>query len=255
MNNVIDRRRARVRAAAALLAALLAAAGCATVKEAAVGLPPDEGIRRSLIIDPGYQPLSRSLEAAEAVAADSAHRGHRLSVRVVDGGNASSLRHVDLTAANGGDLRREARNRPGRDEEAERNTAAVAAAIRSGLDDFAYSGSGADLLGAVERVASSRPAPDQVVLITGGGVHQTAEANLVADYRRVDELAAAIPPLQALEVQLVIIGAGDFAGARTTPTAEFTDAVTRLWEAACEMWQVRRCVLASGTDVLETLEG
>ena len=250
-----------------LIAAIsMLCAGCATTKEIAskaadgveeaVGGPSeDPGLRRTVIIDPGYQPLSRALESAEAVADDSAGAGHRLAVRIVDSGNASSLRDVDLSSANGGDLRRQSRNGPGRREEAEHNARAVTAAIRDELDDFSYTGSGTDLFGAIERSASGRPAPDQVVLITGGGVHQTADLNLVADYDRVAQLVKAIPPLVAPDTELVIVGVADFTGSETTPTIEFTDAVTHLWESACATWQVRDCVLASGTDVLETLGG
>ena len=241
-------------------------AGCAATRDvtskaagevegAFSGLPEDLGLRRAVIIDPGYQPLNLVLDTATAVVEDSAGAGHRLSIHVVDGGNASSLRDVDLSAANDGDLRREARNGPGRREEAERNAHAVTDAIRAHLSDFAYTGSGADLFGAVGRAASGRPAPDQVVLITGGGVHQTAGLDLVADYRQVEDLADAIPRLTAPDTALVVIGVADFSGAETTPTIEFTDAVAEMWEAACLAWQLRECTLASDAAVLETLEG
>lgn len=247
-------------------AVLLVCTGCAATKEVAStaaggveeafsGLPEDPGLRRTVIIDPGYQPLNRVLKTAEAVIGDSADAGHRLSIHLVDGGNASSLRDVDLSSANDGDLRREARNGPGRREEAERNAEAVTDAVRAELADFSYTGSGADLFGAIDRVTASRIAPEQVVLITGGGVHQTAELNLVADYQQVAELAQAIPLLVAPGTELVVIGVADFTGAETTPTAEFTDAVDELWEAACEAWQFHECILATDVAVLATLGG
>ena len=252
---------------AALIALLgLFGASCAATKEAAskaaggvedafVGLPADPGLRRTVIIDPGYQPLNRILHTAKVVVEDSAGAGHRLSVRLVEGGNASSLRDVDLSPVNHGDLRRKARNGPGRREEAERNAEAATGAIRAELYDFSYTGSGSDLFGAIGRAAAVRPAPDQVVLVTGGGVHQTAGLDLVADYRRVADLAGAIPALAAPETDLVVIGVADFTGAETTPTIEFTDAVAGLWSAACSAWQFRECILAADAAVLETLEG
>ena len=254
-----------------LVSALVAAfalicMGCATanevaskatggVEEAFTGLPEDPGLQRTVIIDPGYQPLNRVLKTTAAVVVDSADAGHRLSIRLVDGGNASSLRDVDLSSVNDGDLRREARNGPGRREEAERNAEAVTDAVRAELSDFAYTGSGADLFGAIDRAAAGRVAPDQVVLITGGGVHQTAGLNVVADYQQVADLVDTIPGLAAPDTDLVVIGAADFTGAETTPTIEFTDAVTQLWEAACTTWQFRECILANDAAVLETLEG
>ena len=237
----------------------LLCASCAATKDFATGVvegpAEDPGLRRTVIIDPGYQPLSRALESAEAVAEDSAGAGHRLSVSIVDSGNASRLRDVDLSSANGGDLRRQSRNGPSRTKEAEHNAQAVTAAIRGELDAFSYTGSGADLFGAIGRAATGRPAPDQVVLITGGGVHQTADLNLVADYGRVAHLVEAIPALVAPDTELVIVGVADFTGSETTPTIEFTDAVNHLWESACAAWQVKDCVLASDIDILETLGG
>ena len=244
----------------------LVCTGCATANEVAskaaggaeeafVGLPEDPGLRRTVIIDPGYQPLHRVLKTAAAVVADSANAGHRLTIRLVDGGNASNLRDVDLSAVNDGDLRREARNGPGRSEEAERNAEAVTVALQAELSDFAYTGSGADLFGAIARAAVGGITPDQIVLITGGGVHQTEELNLVADYRQVADLFETIPGLTAPDTDLVVFGAADFSGAETTPTIEFTDAVSQLWEAACTSWKFRECVLATDTAVLGTLEG
>ena len=244
----------------------LICAGCATandvaskaaggVEEAFTGLPEDPGLRRTVIIDPGYQPLHRVLRTAAAVVADSANAGHRLTVRLVDGGNASSLRDMDLSAVNDGDLRREARNGPGRSEEAERNAEAVTVALQAELSDFAYTGSGSDLFGAIHRAAVGGVTPDQIVLITGGGVHQTEELNMVADYRQIADLVETIPGLTAPDTDLVVLGAADFSGSETTPTIEFTDAVTQLWEAACTVWQFRECVLATDTAVLGTLEG
>ena len=252
-------------AIAAVAAILLACAGCAAttdvaskaaggVEEAFTGLPADPGLRRTVIIDPGYQPLNRVLKTATAVVEDSAGAGHRLSIRLVDGGNASSLREVDLSAVNDGDLRREASNGPGRREEAQHNAEAVTYAMRAELSDFAYTGSGADLFGAIGRAAASRVTPDQVVLITGGGVHQTAGLNLVADYQRVAELTDTLPVLAAPDTDLVVIGVADFTGAETTPTIAFTDAVVELWETACAAWQFRECILATDAAVLETLE-
>lgn len=240
--------------------------GCATagevassaaggVEEAFTGPPEDPGLRRTVIIDPGYQPLDRVLKTTEAVVEDSAGAGHRLSIRLVDGGNASSLRDVDLSSVNDGDLRREASNGPGRNEEAERNAEAVTGIVRAELADFAYTGSGADLFGAIDRTAAGRLAPDQIVLITGGGVHQTSELNLVADYQQVAELTHTIPVLTAPDTDLVVIGVADFTGTETTPTIEFTDAVTELWEAACVAWQFQECILATDAAVLMTLEG
>ena len=240
-----------------IVAGFCLAAGCGAVsgaKEAVVGPPDDAGLRRTIIIDPGYQPLDRILTLTEETVEDSAHSGHRIQVLLIDGGNASSARQVDLAEANGGDLRRQARNGPGRSEEAERNAQAVIQAIQAQLVDFSYTGSGADLFGAIGRATSGLPGADQVVLITGGGVHRTVELDVVRDYQQKSELLAAIPAIAAPDTDLIVLGAADFTGSTPAPTREFTDTVASLWQQACNTWDVKSCTLASDAGVFDALK-
>lgn len=245
-------------AATAFVTSIALAAGCGAVsgaKQAVVGPAEDPGLRRTIIVDPGYQPLNRTLAAADEVVADSARSGHRIRVIVVEGGNASSAREVDLAHVNNGDLRRHARNGPGREEEARRNSEAVALAVQTELAGFSYTGSGADLFGAITRAAHGMPAPDQVVLITGGGVHRTADLDMIRDFQQASRLVGVVPFVSAPDTDLVVLGAADFTGSEPTPTLEFTDAVAALWRQACTAWQLRSCTLAGDPEFLHTLEG
>lgn len=242
----------------AIAASFCLAVGCgaaSVAKEAVTGPPDDAGLRRTIIIDPGYQPLDQILTLAEETVRDSAHSGHRIKILLVDGGNASSARQIDLAEANGGDLRRHARNGPGRSAEAERNAEAVFPEIRAELADFSYTGSGADLFGAIGRATSGLPPADQVVLITGGGVHRTDELDIVRDYQQASDLFAAIPAIRAPNTDLIVVGAADFTGSTPAPTREFTDAVASLWQQACNSWDINSCTLASDASVLDALEG
>lgn len=253
------------RMAAATLAALLglvslacdagglASAAKDTVKENTVGVN-DPGVRRTIIIDPGHRPVDQILDQVHAVAVDSASRGQRITVRLVGGGNADAWRAVDLSSAHGGDLRREAQNPTHLRKEANANAEAVTAAVAAALRGFAYDGSGADLFGAIRRAATDPVLPREVVMVTGGGVHQTAALDTVSGYGNLPRLLDAIPAIEAPETEVVIIGAGDFTGAATTPSGEFSAAVAELWDHACARWRLRTCALADNPDYLAALE-
>ena len=246
-----------VAAVLGLLAASCAAADVLSDANTILGSPPeDPGHRVVMIVDPGYQPLDRVMSSTEEVVKESAARGHRIRIFLVDSGNAAAMREVDLSSVNGGDLRRKSKNTPGRNREAERNTEEIVALLRTAVSEFRYDGSGADLFGAIRRVAKDPVA--RVVLVTGGGVHQSAGLDplAVSDYALIPGLVYDIPSIAAPHTDLVVLGVADFSGAERTPTIEFTDGIAQLWDAACAAaWQFRNCILADDVSVLEALEG
>lgn len=241
--------------ATVLLAGLIALlAGCggngitSAAKTFAVGPPDDEGLRRTIIVDPGYHSPSMVEKRVESVVADSAAAGHRIRIAIVGSGNSSAWTPVDL--ANDGDLRREARNSHGRSEEQSANVEAVMADVRTALARFSNDGTGADLFGALARAVADPVGAAQVVLITGGGVHQSSELDIIAGYGEVADLLPWIPAVVGTETDVFILGAADFSGVSEAPPIDFTDAVATLWQEACRQWELRSCQLADDADVL-----
>ena len=236
--------------------------GCGVVavaQDSLVGPAADPDFHRTILVEPGYRSPDDIEALAEPVIADSAASGHRIAIRILAGGNASTARAVDLAVADDGDLRRRARNQFGRQEEAERNTRAVTAAIGAALAALADANptgpdTGSDLFGAIRRAATSPVTPDEVILITGGGVQRSAQLDLLEGYRHVPEMVRAIPEIRAPETDLIVLGVADFSGGETIPSIAFTDAVTQVWEAACGIWVLRSCTLATDAAVLDELE-
>ena len=250
----------RVVALAVTVATLAWGCGVAAVaQDALVGPAEDPDFHRTILVEPGYRSPDDIEALAESVIADSAASGHRIAIRILAGGNASTARAVDLAVADDGDLRRRARNQFGRQEEAEHNTRAVTAAIGAALAALADANptgpdTGSDLFGAIRRAATSLVTPDEVILITGGGVQRSAQLDLLEGYRHVPELVRAIPEIRAPETDLIVLGVADFSGGETIPSIAFTDAVTQVWEAACGIWVLRSCTLATDAAVLDELE-
>jgi len=243
--------------AASLLAGLIALlAGCSgseiasTAKGFAAGPPDDEGLRRTIIVDPGYHSPAMVDKRIESVVTDSAAAGHRIRIAIVGSGNSSAWTPVDLSAAKGGDLRREARNSHGRSVEQRANVETVMAEVRTALAESRNDGTGADLFGAIERAVSDPVGASQVVLITGGGVHQSSELDIISGYTDVEDLLPSIPEVIGANTDVFILGAADFSGVAEAPPIDFTDAVATLWQEACRQWDLRSCQLADDADVL-----
>ena len=256
------RRSCRRHIAGPLLCVLILAAGCGLAddaRELVSGAPEDSDFQRTLVIDLGHAEEDDIMRRTAPVVEDSAKSGHRVKILIASGGNSGSFPTVDLSDVGGGDLRRRASNELGREEEATENAEAVMQAIRAEFGTLAKAdspgaGSGIDLFGAIRRAATSPITPDQVVVITGGGVHRTAELDLLAGYGRVSDLFDDIPRVEAPETDVVVLGVGDFSGSGVVPSMAFTDAVVALWEAACATWRVRSCTLADDPAVLDDLE-
>ena len=219
-------------------------------KNFAVGAPDDEGLRRTIIVDPGYHSPSMVENRVESVIADSAAAGNRIRVVIVGSGNSSAWTPVDLSAAKGGDLRRHAGNGHGRSEEQRINVDAVMAEVRTALASFSSDGSGADLFGAIQRAVSDPVGAPQVVLITGGGVHQSSDLDIIAGYTEVADLLPSIPAVVGPGTDVFILGAADFSGVPEAPSIHFTDAVATLWHEACRRWELRSCHLSDSATVL-----
>jgi len=94
----------------------------------------------------------------------------------------------------------------------------------------------------------------QVVLITGGGVHQSSELDIIAGYDEVENMLSSIPMVVGADTDVFILGAADFSGVPEAPPIDFTEAVATLWQAACLQWELRSCHLADTTDVLSREE-
>ena len=238
------------------------APGCGVAADAGnslLGRAEEPAAVISIIISLDGLPLAEIVDRTESVVARSAVSGDRISVSVLSGGNASTARAVDLSEVHDGDLQHRARNDFGRKQESERNTRAVMTAIGAEITALARAGpargdTGNDLFGAIRRAAMSPATPDRVTLITFGAVHRTAGLDLLKGYRDVPELVQAIPEVRAPGTDLIVLGVADFSGAETIPSIAFTDAVTELWEAACGVWVLRSCTLATDPAVLDELQ-
>lgn len=245
----------------AVLALLLSGCGAASsaasgVRQAAFGLDPDPGVRRTVVVEPGYWSKGDIRSELQRIVQQSADRGQILTMLFVDGGNASSAQRVDLSEVNGGDLRRHAESPTGRQTEADKNTAAVMSAVDRELQEFAYTGTGVDLFGAIERAIGSPQSstrPSEVVVLTGGGVHQSATLDLVAGFNDVDRLVDNLPPLDASHVSLLVIGVNDFREAEEDPSTLFTETIQNVWDAGCAKWTLRSCDLASSASAIDEL--
>ena len=251
-----NRARSRILPAVSLASLLVLLIGCsgseiaAGAKSFAVGPAGDEGLRRTIIVDPGYHSLTMVEKRVESVIADSAAAGNRVRVVIVGSGNSSAWTPVDLSAVNDGDLRRHATNSHGRSEEARANVDAVMTEVRTALAAFSSDGTGADLFGAIRRAVSDPVAVPQVVLITGGGVHQSSDLDIIAGYTEVADLLPSIPAVVGPDTDVFILGAADFSGVPEAPPIDFTDAVATLWQEACHRWELRSCHIADSDDVL-----
>ena len=255
----------RLRARSPILVALSLAtliallAGCdakSGAKSMVVGPSEDKGLGRTIVVDPGYQSLSMVEKRVESVIADSAAAGNRIRIVIVDSGNSSAWTPVDLSAANDGDLRRTASNSHGRSKEQRNNVDTVMAAVRSALASSSSDGTGADLFGAIRRAVKNSETR-QVVLITGGGVHQSSDLDMIAAYHdmiaghtELADLLPSIPTVVGPDTEVFVLGAGDFSGVPEAPPIDFTEAVATLWQEACHRWELRSCHLADSAGAL-----
>lgn len=226
--------------ALALTAVAVLGTSCSTVSAA---LGQFDGDRRivALVIDSGYATSAELMSAIEPTVEATASEGGNLRAFVVTSGSAGSTRELSFSdEAGGGDFAPDGANQHAWDEAAVRFTEAALDDIESELaTSSGASPTGADLVGALndaidlaEASASGRRA--HAVLVTGGGVHRTADLDLVASRVSVDnaaELAQAAPLRLVDDVDVEIVGAGRFESVDRPLDPAFVRGIEAFWRA------------------------
>lgn len=218
----------------------MALTACGPVKES-IGVFTGDRREVALVLDLGYATVEDLVAAAKPTIDTAAAQGGTLRAFVVTSGSAGSLTPIRFSnAAGGGNFTPEGRNRRAWDEEASVFADAAADDVRAVLGSLAPSPTGRDLVGgvnrAIEALADSDTATRQVVLVSGGGVQQTAMVDLVATPvtpANAAELAAAAPIDLTEGVTLVVVGAARFSGVEPPPDGEFVNGVEAYWRAQC----------------------
>lgn len=196
-----------------------------------------------LVVDQGYLTVQETMTLVRPVVAFVAENGGDVAVRVVGTGNAAASGPLPLASVNGGSLHREACNDGARHDEALANTDAVLDEIETALAATAAqaeaNATGRDLLGALEAasrrvVDSSTAGGHSIVLVTGGGVHQTADRDLIAAYSSGEDGAFSdVPALAAGAADIVIVGAGAFPGIEEPPPTDLSAKLRAFWDDVC----------------------
>ncbi len=236
------RARAKTTAALTCLALSVSCASAARVARRSMGDPALTRGRMVLIIQPGLAEPDRLRADLEPIVSKAVADGARLRAFSLNGGSAAAMKEIPFTdRAGGGDFYPSGRN----DGAWEADGEAFEAAALAELDPYLYpdqtlDATGADLTGSlVVGLAKVRIMDGEgdlrVVLVTGGGgVHRTAQLDLVTAAltpANAAELALRVPPIDISPVAVDVIGVGRFEGIAVDPV--FTAGVQAWWHLVC----------------------
>jgi hypothetical protein len=214
----------------------------------AAGCTDAEATHRShvvLIIHRGEAGLEQVLRDTREAVSEAAGEGALLEVYLLDSGSAASMTRVELSEeVNGGDLVLTGANDVFREAEARRYTDLLMSELEPLIAQAQVSPTGADLFGAVpagvdavQRSSGQEGREGRVVLVTGGGVHRTAELDLVAAGLTAEtaaQITARIEPLDLPPgVRVEIYGVGRFEGAVAPVDPGFAEGVGLVWKGWC----------------------